>query len=208
LLSKGRFAMDTRAAALVYASRRVPMHTPHRLLIAAIALTLVATPALAGPPMICHPFDAGTAPVLPWGKGPNWNNPSATYDTSRLVADTLRLLSPEAPIIARMENMRRAAIYASQDPALSHRLLKAVMDRPLTPHGQRDALAWFDAGYLLETYRRMTPIRKRAGLGAWAATDETLAVDGYGMVKKAMVLVGPNAGMEYAASLIREAHGR
>ena len=41
-----------------------------RFPIAALAfstLTLAATPALAGPPFICHAFDLSGSPSLPWG---------------------------------------------------------------------------------------------------------------------------------------------
>src|SRR5687768_18327176 len=38
-----------------------------------------------------------------------------SYDVQQLTTDTLRLLTAEAPILARMENMRRATIYAAQN---------------------------------------------------------------------------------------------
>ena len=48
-----------------------------------IALGLVlslAAVAEAGPPLICHAFDAGTASLLPWSEGQGWNNPDRAYD--------------------------------------------------------------------------------------------------------------------------------
>jgi hypothetical protein len=99
----------------------------HRLTAAATVagLLAVSTAATAGPPLICHPFDAGPAAVLPWGQGPGWNTPDRSYDVERLTADTLRLLSPEAPVRARMENLRRATIYASKDRRVAAELLAA-----------------------------------------------------------------------------------
>lgn len=171
------------------------------------ALTVVmllgsAGPALAGPPLICQPFETGAAELLSWGHGQGWNTPDTAYDVRRLTADTLRLLSKEAPVLARMENMRRATVYAMTSPAVAHELLTAVMGRALSP-SDGGGLAWFDAGYLIESYRQAVHLRAKKGdLAAWAATDETMRVDGYGFVKKAMQVTGPNAEMEYAASLM------
>jgi len=176
-----------------------------KLAAAAVVLFGLAAPALAGPPLICFPFDAGDATLLAWGTGPNWNNPSRAYDTSALVADTLRLLVPGAPVLARMENMRRAAIYATADPALSERLLKAVIDRALTPSGPRDQMAWFDAGYMVETFKQAGPIRRQAGAtgASWAAVEATLAsIDGYAFVQKSFAMREPTPEMEFAASLM------
>ena len=39
------------------------------LVLASIAL---ARPALAGPPLLCHPFDIGTAASLPWSGTRLW----------------------------------------------------------------------------------------------------------------------------------------
>jgi hypothetical protein len=181
-----------------------------------VGLLAPAAPALAGPPLVCHPFEVETPAVLPWGTGSGWNTPSGSYDSRNLVSDTLRLLTPKAPVLARMENMRRATIYAMQNPEVAHRLLKAMMDRALTPSGTRDAQAWFDAGYLIETYRQADFLRRPATGARWAAVEETLtSVDGYSWVKKAFALQAPTADpsvssassvaeMEFAASLMTQ----
>lgn len=167
------------------------MHrTPTRAGVAALTL-LLALPGLAeaGPPLICNPFDPGQAEVLPWGTGPGWNTPDTRYDLQRLIGDTLRLLTPEAPVIARMENMRRATIYAARDQRVAKALLDAVTARAATatnPH------ALFDAGYLIETY-------KQAGhLHRWPAPT----ADGRGMVRRAIALIGANRDMQYASTLM------
>ena len=153
--------------------------------------------AEAGPPLICHPFDAGSAPLLPWGPGTSWNSPDRSYDVHRLTADTLQLLTPTTPVLARMEIMRRATIYAGKDKKVAGALLKAVLDRARAlPQHSRDSLSWFDAGYLIESYRQ------NEGSAGWKMAEG--AGDGYGHVKKALQLAGQNAEMEFAASLMQQ----
>jgi hypothetical protein len=68
---------------------------------AALLLTVVSV-AEAGPPLICHAFETGPAALLQWGRGAGWNSPDPAYDVRRVTADTLRVLTPDAPILARM----------------------------------------------------------------------------------------------------------
>src|SRR5262245_19064882 len=101
-----------------------------RLAIATFAAGLVlASPALAGPPLICHPFAVSGEPLLPWSESRNWHSPDRRYDVQALTRDTLELLSDDAPILARMENLRRATIYAAEKPEVGVELLRAVMAR-------------------------------------------------------------------------------
>ena len=172
-----------------------------------VMMLAFASPALAGPPLICHPFDTAGGALLECGSGPGWNTPNPSYDIKKLPAEVTRLLDTDAPVLTRMENLRRATIYAMKDPAVAHQLLTVVMGRALTPRS--NAQAWFDAGYLIESYKQATHLRERGSLWstdkAWTATDETLKVDGYGFVKKAMAMAGaPNAEMEFAASLMTQ----
>ncbi len=45
-------------------------------LVLTAAFVALAAPALAGPPLICHPFETGSAALLPWTKNTtNWNAP-------------------------------------------------------------------------------------------------------------------------------------
>jgi len=177
-----------------------------------IALGLVlslAAVAEAGPPLICHAFDAGTASLLPWSEGQGWNNPDRSYDVKKLTADTLRLLTPDAPILARMENLRRATIYAASDREVASELMAAVMGRAQSVEGARDPLAQFDAGYLVESYRQATHIYKwdmltSAERGKWTLRSEPTNIDGYALVTKAITMTGTNPEMEFAASLMKE----
>jgi hypothetical protein len=158
------------------------------------AFVLVALPAIAeaGPPLICHPFQTSGADLLPWGAGPSWNDPDSRYDVRRLTADVLRLLTTDAPVLARMENMRRASIYAAKDKRVADELLQALLARAAAPSAGGDAL--FDAGYLVESYKQAVHLHNRA------APSE----DGYGMVVRAISARGGNAEMEFAASLMTQ----
>jgi hypothetical protein len=185
------------------------MSASHRTsrIVAALAVGLtLALPVLAGPPLICHPFVTGTAPVLPWTPGRDWNSPDPSYDVTALTADTLALLSPEAPVVARMENLRRATIYAAADPRVGAELLSAVIARTEAPSAT--ALAWFDAGYLVETYRQYNLVHEHRMLPTPKGyepllTGSNAALDGYALVQKAADLAPElQAEIEFAASLM------
>jgi hypothetical protein len=162
---------------------------------AAALMFAVTGPLQAGPPLICHPFTTGQAKLLPWDTASaGWNTPDRSYDVANLKADTLRLLSPDAPVLVRMENMRRAAIYAARDERVAADLLSAVLARAQSDAGKGvTPLAWFDAGYLIETYRQAGPALKRNMLPS--------NLDGYSMLKKALLLTNNNPEMEFAAAL-------
>lgn len=181
-----------------------------RIAVASAALLTLSRAAAAGPPLICHPFDAGTATVLPWGHGQGWNAPDRSYDVGRLTADTMRLLSPEAPVLARMENLRRATLYASGDGRIAAELLAAVLGRALSAAAERpqDPLPWFDAGYLIESYRQASVIHRRgvaaSAMGPASSVLSQPGIDGFRFVEKALALAGPSPEMEFAASLMKE----
>src|SRR5690606_35861288 len=89
-----------------------------RRFVALALLALLPTLALAGPPLICHPFDIVTARSLPIGPADGgWSATDPTYDRSQLVADTLALLTPATPTLVRMETMRRATMYVEKAEA-------------------------------------------------------------------------------------------
>jgi len=183
--------------------------TGARQSIIALGLLLtIAGAAEAGPPLICHAFDAGSAKLLPWSNGQGWNTPDTSYDVHKLTADTLALLSPDAPVLARMETMRRATIYAAQDKQVAEQLLTALVERTKADGGS-SPLAWFDAGYLIESYRQASHIYKwdmlsSAQRAKWALRSEPKGADGYSFVTKAIGMSGNNPEMEFAASLMKE----
>jgi len=187
------------------------LHRSFRALTVLAAGIVFAPVALAGPPLICHPFvtDAG-APLLPWAEGQSWRLPDRGYEVAGLVADTLELLSVDAPIFARMENMRRGTIYAEADPKVARALLYAVLERTRTapPGARSEALAWFDAGYLIETYRQlglvyeydMLPGKKHF---VTLVPADLAQLDGYELVQRALSLAPEaKAELEFASSLM------
>ena len=172
----------------------------------AVGAALCALPqiSVAGPPLICHAIDIGQAKSLPWS-GNGWNlTGKEHYDLKRLVDDTMALLAPATPVLVRMETLRRATLYAQQDPLVAKQLYMRLKSRALnaTGRGPEDALAQFDYGYLVETFKqaRWTPGRQKAeggDLSALAANE-----DGYSTIEKAIKLRGDDPQMEFAAALI------
>jgi hypothetical protein len=183
-------------------------HTTRTIRTLVLALVLTSpTVTEAGPPLICHPFQTGGAPALPWGDGSSWNTPDHRYNVRSLTDDTLRLLTTSAPVLVRMENLRRATIYASKDARVAGELLSAVLARALSSAaaGSPDPSALFDAGYLLESYKQAAGIRGQNNgmLSGEGARRYDLGADGYTLVTRAMILTGGNAEMEFAASLMK-----
>jgi hypothetical protein len=178
-----------------------------RALLATAVLITTATPVLAGPPLICHPFDIGTAKSLPFGDtSEGWRGWQATlpsYDRAKLVDDTLALLAPSTPIIVRMETLRRASAYAVEDGARATALLRALQARAPkgAPANRGEALALFDAGYLVETYRQL-------GDRGVAVKAEISGIDGYAMVKTALAQQPDDPTMQFAAALMAETPAR
>jgi hypothetical protein len=166
--------------------------------------------ALAGPPLLCHPFEIGNARSLPWS-GPGWSQIDKSYNVNRLIDDTLSLLTADTPVLVRMETLRRATVYGLmpsldrtvtspvKDPVIAAQLLarlKArVPDAGVKTDKKSTANALFDYGYVIESY-------KQAGYGSQGAK---LAgeIDGYGMIVKAIGLRGGDPEMELAAALAK-----
>lgn len=163
------------------------------LAISIVAILLGFTPsAQAGPPLICHPIEIGQAKSLP---SVNWNQKgSGGYDLKNLTRDTLAILDVNTPVLVRMETLRRATLYARQDPQVAKELLTRLHARAANSDAsQLGALAWFDVGYLAETYKQW--MRK-------GEPNPASGLDGYGWVKKAISLRGRDPEMEFAAALI------
>ena len=159
----------------------------------AIVLVGFTSYAQAGPPLICHPIEIGQAKSLPWI---DWNRKgTGGYDLKTLTRDTLAILDSTAPVLLRMETLRRATIYARQDPQVAKELLTRLQARAAnsTDSGLSEALAWFDVGYLIETYQQW--------IGK-AEPNPAAGLDGYAWVKKAVRLRGQDPEMEFAAALI------
>ena len=165
-----------------------------RIAICTVAILLgVTTVAFAGPPLICHPIEIGQAKSLPWVE---FNHKgSSDYDLNNLSRDTMAILDSHTPVLVRMETLRRATIYARQDPQVAKELITRLQERAANSDvaGRPDALAWFDVGYLAEAYRQ------------WLGRGEpnpAARLGGYSWVRKAISLRGSDPEMEFAAALI------
>jgi hypothetical protein len=169
------------------------------------ASLFLATSAQAGPPLICHTIEIGQAKSLPWINH-GWNlTGSENYDLKNLVPDTLSILDSGAPVLVRMETLRRATLYARQNPQIAKELLTKLVARATAGEnaGHPDALALFDAGYLAECYKQWI------GKNLPHMTDNlpmdpnpAANFDGYAWVKKAIGLRSQDPEMEFAAALI------
>ena len=184
----------------------------HALRGALLAALLFSSAAVAGPPLLCHPFDTGGAASLPWGDG--WNRTDVSYDRSRLPADTLRLLGADTPVIAHMETLRRAAIYASADGRVLRDLATRLDARIAAAKApQAKAMALFDAGYFAETLQDIARLQgyDMPGIGRvdLQAVKAVLAKgDGSVRMAKAMAMRPDDASLRFAAALVSSADQR
>lgn len=167
----------------------------HRIAFAILlALFLVTTSALAGPPLICHSFDIGDAKSIPWTSH-DWNLiGSENYNTKNLAADTIAILDSDSVVLVHMETLRRATLYARKDPVAGKQLVTKLAARAnSSANSPVAALASFDLGYLAECYQQWM------GKGA---PNPAQGLDGYALVKRAMQLRGNDPQMDFAAALI------
>jgi len=169
-------------------------HVFSRLTISIVAFLLgFTTLAQAGPPLICHPIEIGQAKSLPWVE---FNHRGSTnYNLKNLSRDALAILDSHTPVLVRMETLRRATIYARQDPQVAKELITRLQERAANSDAasRPDALAWFDLGYLAEAYKQ------------WMGKGEpnpAAGLDGYSWVRKAISLRGGDPEMEFAAAMI------
>ena len=166
----------------------------------------IASPALAGPPFLCHPFEIGTARSLPWENSADFWRGRADYNVDRLVDDTMALLTPDMPVLVRMETLRRATMYALRDKTVAASLIDAVKGRAEQRErlGRPDPLAWFDAGYLAEAYREVRELAYMKPVAHLAHAVDGLVQpdDGRALIRKAQTLRPADPSINRAASLL------
>lgn len=164
----------------------------------AFVSALATTAAFAGSPLICHPYAVGNAKTLPDSEG-DWKGVNPAYDRRNLERDTIAALTPETPIIVRMETLRRAVIYATgglrqwdkgsytaDERTVAANLITKLRARTDKAKGQALALALFDLGFIAETFRQ-----------ANLAQD----IEGYNLMSRAAELRGPDPEIEFALAL-------
>jgi hypothetical protein len=177
-----------------------------RVVAAVIGALAIATPALAGPPLLCHPFDIGNAKSLPWLGQKSWDEGQPGYRLDQLVADTEALLTPSTPVIVRMETLRRAALYASTDARVAGVLVKRIISRAEASEiaGRPDALAYLDAAYIAGAFNEITMMgRARDWEQRSRNADEVKGkLDAYGLISKSVALRPSDPAIQFAAALI------
>jgi hypothetical protein len=167
-----------------------------RLMLIGIAtFFLYAGAAIAGPPLVCHPFDIGNAKSLPWISH-DWNlSGTENYDTHRLASDTLAILNASQVPLVHMETLRRATLYARKDPVAAKQLLLQLVARAKSNEASSstDPFALFDAAYLTEAYKQW--------LGE-KGENPANGLDGLPWIKRSMQLRPNDPQMAFAAALI------
>ena len=188
-------------------------HRSIKVALSFLVLISLVIPALAGPPLICHPFEIGEAKSIAWS-GKEWRDIKKDYDLNQLTPDVMAILETDAPILVRMETMRRAAVYSvwsmrdhkvGFDPkgdGAALALLDKVMARKnaAEKNGYKtkaEKLALFDAGYLLETYKY---------IGFEESSKRTLTTEGLAWVEKANNALDCPGEMEMALAIILQNH--
>jgi hypothetical protein len=178
------------------------MTVRHRVLTAFALALAVAAPALAGPPLLCHPYEIGSAKSLPWDGKAGWSQGRADYPLQRLAADIDAILQPGTPVVVRMETLRRAAIYASQDPAIASTLLDTLSAKARANHA--DGLAALDAAYLTEALHQVSMLESMGEFrGRVAGVKQILAGrDAAPFVTQAVEARPSDPAVAFAAALI------
>jgi hypothetical protein len=104
-----------------------------------------------------------------------------------------------------METLRRATIYARRDPEVAKELLTRLYSRATKSEtaDKPAAVAWFDAGYLVECYKEWIGQNlPHMTDGMRLDPNPAASLDGYAWVQRAINLRGQDAEMEFAAALI------
>jgi len=170
---------------------------------AVLAAIVTATPAFAGPPLLCHPFEIGTARSLPWDG--NWSQGKADYKIANLIPETEALLTPATPVLVRMETLRRAALYASTNAQVANQLLSRLLARANESEtgGRPDALALLDAAYVAEAFREIASLSGADFTARAEGARATLGrADGYALISKSISARPEDPAIQFAAALI------
>ncbi len=170
----------------------------------ALMLPLIQFSAAAGPPLVCHQIDIGTATSLPAGDGPFGMD--RDYKPGDLSAATLALLDAEQSVLVRMETIRRAVLYVT-------RALYGVRHgRSYTDADRRNAAALFlafetrkdaaraakeDAARCLFDYAYLAACLRQAGIDHTGSQKEQ-----YAMLSRASAELGAEPALDFAMALL------
>ncbi len=158
----------------------------------------LVSPALAGPPLICFPYEIGDAKSLPWGSGKF--DADKKYDRGRVVEDTLVILKTAEDPLVRMETLRRATVYVEKDRDAATELLAKLswmaLDAEAAGNDAWAKNAWFDAGFLAASYEQ-----NRVDIGWKPGVAD--GIQGWAWVEKALALGADDPARLYGAALVR-----
>ena len=153
-----------------------------------------------------------TGAIAPVGWELGWSNGLPGYDIQHVVADTEALLTPSTPVIVRMETLRRAALYASQDAKVASALLDRMLNRARSAEaaGHPDAMAFLDAAYVSEAFREIAMLGDSSQFRARAAAVRPLVENGrgYSLIERSLTLRPNDAALHFAAALIAADNNR
>jgi hypothetical protein len=161
---------------------------------------VVARTASAGLfPLLWNQLDIGRADSLPWGDGALQGWPG--YDTASLVEDTEALLAGDAPVVVRMETLRRAALYAMRDQPLARALLTRLVSRAVESKRayQPDAMALFDAGYAAALFTEVDHMTDARIVGSGSS---------YAWILASIELRPDDPALHFAAARVRYSSGQ
>ncbi len=126
----------------------------------------IASRTALGPPLICFPWEIGSAKSLPWSTAAEGMDVDPKYKSESLVTDTLTILDESKDPLVHAETLLRAAIYASRfdtdKKARGNSYMTAialqVMDRGLRAAcaGNSDPLRWLDVALVFGIDRNMS----------------------------------------------------
>jgi len=154
------------------------------------------SPALAGPPLVCHTIKIEGAKSLPFGTGAF--DADSGYDRARMADDVLALLNAGTPVLVRMETLRRATVYAKKNEAVATRLAQSLAGRASKEKGTpAEALRVFDVSYLAGCLHQYGVAADWSGIPEGWTADE-----GYAGVQEAISLSHGDPAMEFAAALM------
>jgi hypothetical protein len=138
------------------------------------------------------------------------------YDVHHVVADTEAVLTPSTPTLVRMETLRRASLYASRDRAVAEQLIAAMMSRVHAAEQSGQAIALFDAGYVIEALSEIEQFGNH--MKQLAGSERVLAglthsLEARPLLEKSAALRPGDAAIEFALGLVSrspesEAHFR
>ena len=166
------------------------MHSRFGRTLVVSLLALSPAAAQAGPPLLCFPMAIGEAAPSPGDPGTAGTRRAPTR--SRAARRGHGGPWPRTQVLVRMETLRRAVIYASQNDGAASSLFDALRARAGTscwkddPLRSRPRLAWRRAGGAAH------------GRGRFLSAGPP--EDGYALVRQALAAGGPDPAMAFTAS--------